>query len=187
MRRSGFTLIELLVVVAIIGVLCAVAIPAFLRFQLRAKATEAGVNLQAISKAEETYFAEFGTYVSVPLPVPAAVPGVAKVQWPGSPGFDVLGWGPEGGVYFQYVITADNPAGGSALLRYTAEAGADLDGDGIHAFYAFVKPFGSGPGLDGVLPGSTCVGTGVFAPGSGGPNALMTPGACDAASGRSRF
>ena len=50
------------------------AIPAFMRFQLRAKSSEAGVNLQAISKTEESYFAEFGTYVSVPMPTPATIP-----------------------------------------------------------------------------------------------------------------
>jgi type IV pilus assembly protein PilA len=186
MRRTGFTLIELLVVVAIIGVLCAVAIPAFMRFQLRSKTAEAGVNLQAISKAQESFFAEFGTYVSVPTPVPVTIPGATKVQWPGSPGFDTLGWGPEGSVFFQYVISADNPGAGGALLRYTAEAAADLDNDGSPSFFAYVKPApGTAVGLDGVLPGTTCVGTGVISPGNS--NAVMTAGPCDPASGRSRF
>jgi hypothetical protein len=49
-----------------------------------------------------------------------------------------------------------------------------------------VKPAAStGVGLDGVLPGTTCVGTGVYSGGSG--SALSTVGPCDAASGRSRF
>ena len=186
MRRAGFTLIELMVVVAIIGILSAVAIPAFVRFQLRAKAVEAGVNLQAISKTQESYFAEFGTYVSVSTPVPAAIPGTRKVPWPGSAGFDTLGWGPEGSVYFQYVVSADNPGPSGVLLRYTAEAAGDLDGNGSPSFFAYVKPAaGTGVGLDGVLPGTTCVGTGVYSAGSGG--ALATAGPCDAASGRSRF
>jgi prepilin-type N-terminal cleavage/methylation domain-containing protein len=186
MRRRGFTLIELMIVVAILGILASVAIPAYLRFQMRAKASEASVNLQAISKTQDAYFAEFGSYVSA-VATPPTIPGVAKTQWPGGGGFDVLGWAPEGNVYFQYMITADDPSGGGALLRFTAEAAADLDNDGTPSFFGYVKPGpGDAFGLDGSLPGTTCVGTGTFNP-SASTGAVLTAGACDPASGRSRF
>ena len=63
-RRGGFTLIELMIVVAIIGILAAIAIPNFLKFQLKAKTSEGKTNIAAIRTAEESVFAEFGTYVS---------------------------------------------------------------------------------------------------------------------------
>ena len=63
-RKGGFTLIELMIVVAIIGILAAIAIPNFLRFQLKAKSSEGKTNLAAIRTAEESYYSEFGNYVS---------------------------------------------------------------------------------------------------------------------------
>jgi type IV pilus assembly protein PilA len=63
-RKSGFTLIELMIVVAIIGILAAIAIPNFLRFQLKAKSSEGKTNLAAIRTAEQSYYSEFGIYVS---------------------------------------------------------------------------------------------------------------------------
>ncbi|SEU31699.1 prepilin-type N-terminal cleavage/methylation domain-containing protein [Stigmatella erecta] len=46
--QSGFTLIELMIVVAIIGILAAIAIPSFQRFQARARQSEVNVNLKSL-------------------------------------------------------------------------------------------------------------------------------------------
>jgi type IV pilus assembly protein PilA len=56
--KKGFTLIELMIVVAIIGILAAIAIPNFLRFQAKSKQSEAKTNLGGIFTAETAYFAE---------------------------------------------------------------------------------------------------------------------------------
>ncbi len=47
-QQSGFTLIELMIVVAIIGILAAIAIPNFIRFQARARQSEVSVNLKSL-------------------------------------------------------------------------------------------------------------------------------------------
>jgi type IV pilus assembly protein PilA len=56
--RRGFTLIELMIAVAIVGILSAIAIPNFAKFQARSKQTEARVNLKAMLTAQKAFAAE---------------------------------------------------------------------------------------------------------------------------------
>ncbi len=78
--NKGFTLIELMIVVAIIGILAAIAIPNFMRFQLKAKSSEGKVNIAAIRTAQESFLAEFGSYVRAAV-LPADVPGSQKAPF----------------------------------------------------------------------------------------------------------
>lgn len=84
-REKGFTLIELMIVVAILGILAAIAIPNFMRFQAKSKQSEAKTNLGAIGTTAEAWRTERDTYVAT----------VAE-----------LGWAPQGSSRYGYSYNA---------------------------------------------------------------------------------
>jgi type IV pilus assembly protein PilA len=148
---GGFTLIELMIVVAIIGILAAIAIPNFLRFQLRSRVGEGRLNLSGIRTAQQSYYAEVGTFVSWNSS-PGGVPGQQKRPWPGGcsvpplpadPGYCFVGWEPEGDIFFNYVAAV---AGGALMASQElfAVAESDVDGDLVRNVWGVQIPDMSG-------------------------------------------
>ncbi len=116
--QRGFTLIELMIVVAIIGILAAIAIPNFLRFQARARQSEAKSNLKAFYTAAKARFAETNKY---------------------SCGF--CDWTPEKGYKYNYYMSSaatitdgggcdpSTVTEGQVDSQFTAVAGSNIDSD----------------------------------------------------------
>jgi len=81
-QKCGFTLIELMIVIAIVGILSAIAIPAYGDYVKRAKIVEAIAGLSEMRVKMEQYFQDNRTYVGAcatgtVAPLPLATPNFA--------------------------------------------------------------------------------------------------------------
>ena len=154
-NRKGFTLIELMIVVAILGILAAVAIPAFLKYIKRSKTSEATMNVRKLYDGSVTYFAtEYadtdGEAVDNMFPASAVHPDTGPTEDKYDPsdwGFSVdagtwaaLSFAVADPHYFQYQYDSDAAGGEANQCVFTASAFGDLDGDGTDS--TFVR-FGS--------------------------------------------
>ncbi|MFO0624296.1 MAG: prepilin-type N-terminal cleavage/methylation domain-containing protein [Polyangiales bacterium] len=151
---AGFTLVELMIVVVILGILAAVAIPAFTRYVKRSKTSEATGNLAKIYQGEVSYYqasaerqstATFINATANPSGAPSSGKYAANVAAWNQPGWREIGFTLDTGSYYQYTATG-------ATDSFTATAVGNLDGDGTNSTFSRV-----GANANGEIQGAPVV------------------------------
>ena len=112
--EKGFTLIELLVVILIIGILAAIALPAFLNQREKAQDSEAKSGVRTAQTAMETYFTDNQKYTGADV---AALEGIE----PALKNANTLTVSPNGTV--GYTISVKSKSNGANVFTITNTSG----------------------------------------------------------------
>lgn len=146
--KHGFTLIELMIVVAILGILAAMAVPAFVQYVRRSKTAEAHTQLSAMFTAAAAYYgheraegpgidAEMHTHCSVASAKRSRTPSDDKGAGEWDESFRAIGFAVEK-AYFGYSLESLPGAKCSNAASspiYLLKAEGDLDNDGTLSLF----------------------------------------------------
>jgi type IV pilus assembly protein PilE len=80
-QDSGFSLIEMMAVVAIIGILAAIAFPAYGSYLVRGNRSAAQGYLLALAEAQAQYFADAHSYAGTPAALNSSVPSQVAANY----------------------------------------------------------------------------------------------------------
>jgi type IV pilus assembly protein PilA len=123
--QKGFTLIELMIVVAIVGILAAVAIPAYQDYTVRARVTD-GIALSMTAKKAVEENASVGNALNLGWVAPTATANVGSVALDGQTGVITI--------TYTNVIAAGSPtllltptSAGAALAAGTVPTGGSIE------------------------------------------------------------
>ncbi len=165
-KKEGFTLIELMIVVAIIGILAAIAIPAFVNYVKRSKTSEASANLKSLFTGAAAYYeqenwsqgvitagatAAASTHCVVSAAAADYTAGDEKYvpDWGSetdAASYTALNFAPADPLYYEYQIVSGGSVCGNSpgdTTVYTFTANGDLDGDGTQSTFQLAA--GSNP------------------------------------------
>ena len=158
--EKGFTLIELMVVVAIIGILAAVAIPAFMKNARKAKTAEAVTNVKKLYDGARSYYEEEMNSRASIVPIAKQFPigsvvnptgnaccGQAGDKCDPAVAAEATGWKDAAGVWNAVKFSMDDPhyywytyvgSGTAKAAKFSARANGNLNCDAAYSTFELV-------------------------------------------------